>query len=343
MRWGLIARAEDRGLGVMTWELARALYPDRVLVIDPQDARFTMHLDRYKGHDTTLATFWNGELNEALVRSWLDGLDVVYSAETFYDWRVCTWAREAGVATICHGMPEFYRHAQNDWPEPASWWWPTDWLVDRIPAGPVVPVPVPDDAPLLHGDPHEAGPLRIVHVAGHLAHADRNGTRLLFAALRRITEPVHVTVWAQDRLNTPRMPAHVTLELRCGGVADRWEQYRGAHVLVMPRRYGGLCLPVQEALAAGVAVVMTDTPWNRRWPIVPVPLAASQARLQLPVGQVTLSEVDTSQLARLLSRLARDRDEVYGHQLQARLWTERNRWSALAGVYQDQLLHQLTT
>jgi hypothetical protein len=36
------------------------------------------------------------------------------------------------------------------------------------------------------------------------------------------------------------------------------DQYKDGDVLVIPRKYGGLCLPMQEALAHGIPVIMPD-------------------------------------------------------------------------------------
>lgn len=341
MRWGLIARGEDRGLGTLTWELARHYDPDRVLLIDPVDARFPVHAGRYAANPTTTVA-WpdpHRQLPEREVRDWLDGLDVVFSAETFYDWRLVTWAREAGVATVCQGMPEFYRHPQHpDWPQPDLWVWPTQWLrdTDLIPPGPIVPVPAPDTHPLLAARPDETGPLRVVHVAGHHAHADRNGTRSFLGALRRCREPVHATIFSQDRLPRVNMPGNVTVELHERGVADRWAHYDRQHVLVMPRKYGGLCLPVHEAMAAGLAVVMTDTWWNRAtWPaLVEAPVARWQ-NLQLPVGTVPAAIVDEGALARTIDGLARDRGQLAGAQWAALGWAEHRSYPLERVKYQE--------
>jgi glycosyltransferase involved in cell wall biosynthesis len=42
--------------------------------------------------------------------------------------------------------------------------------------------------------------------------------------------------------------------------------YEGFDALIMPRRYGGLCLPMNEALTSGLPVIMSDTSQQRRSP-----------------------------------------------------------------------------
>src|SRR5690349_783963 len=102
--------------------------PDRTLVIDmgPISRGFVQHPERYPAG---LVVEWaGGDLPEDTVRDWIAGLDVVYSCETFYDWRVVDWCRESRVATVLHAMPEFYRPiAVADCPVPDETWLPTPW------------------------------------------------------------------------------------------------------------------------------------------------------------------------------------------------------------------------
>lgn len=171
MKLGVIARADDRGLGVQTWEVVRNMDPDRVLVVrEPgsEQQGFEPHLDRFPG--ATVVTDHVGVLPEGIVRDWLDGLDVVYTAETLYDERFVGWADAMGVATVIHTNPEFHRPSRT---APTRWWSATDWRLGHLPDSlRVVPMPVPLDRWLRHADPVS----RVLHVRGRAATRDRNGT-----------------------------------------------------------------------------------------------------------------------------------------------------------------------
>jgi len=336
MRVGLIARAEDRGLGNLTWEFHRHVQPERTLVVDMGTlARgFQPHLDRYP--DATVAAFDGATLPEQLVREWLDGLDVIYSAETFYDWHLLTWAAEAGVATVLHVMPEFYRHVAEDLPHPTATWAPTPWRWDTLPADTrLVPVPVATDR--FQRTLGYDGPLRVLHVAGHRAAGDRNGTLQLAQALRRVTQPMRVRMLTQDpRLPAMRVARSVQLEVEPGGRGHYWDLYDDADVLALPRRYGGLSLPVQEALAAGLAVVMPDVDPNAWWPTIRVP-ATSRGALNTPGGPVPLYAANPTRLARTLDVLAAEPDVLPAAREAAAAWVAEHSWEALLPVYLDQL------
>ena len=49
-----------------------------------------------------------------------------------------------------------------------------------------------------------------------------------------------------------------------GNKLDQNELYSDFDVMIMPRRYGGLCLPMNEALCSGLPVIMTDISPNNR-------------------------------------------------------------------------------
>jgi glycosyltransferase involved in cell wall biosynthesis len=334
MKLGVIARAEDRGLGIQTWEAVRHLQPDRVLVVDVENPEgFPLHLDRYPGAtvarlQTNGRDWWFGE---TLIREWLDGLDVVFSCETVYDWRLIEWARDQHVSTVVQLNPEFFLHRHVPLPEPTAWWNPSTWRMDQLPAS-VRHVPVPvaldrfaeDDGKLRRGD----GALRLLHVVGRPAMADRNGTELLAKAMRRIGG-VELTVTSQR--------ATVHAQRVVGEVADYWRLYDDQDVLVMPRRYGGLCLPVQEAMAAGLAVVMPACPPNpEMWPIVPVRWQY-RGQIEVPAGSIPLAETDARDLAAVLGRLRSDELALYEAQSAARAWAAAHSWEALLPLYRVEL------
>ena len=322
-------------LGIMTWEFARALQPDRVLVVREPGAEakgFTPHLDRYPG--ASVAPFHGGQLNEAFVREWLAGLDVVYSAETFYDWHMVTWAREAGAATVLHVMPEFWH---PHLPPVTATWIPTPWRAQHIPHARLVPVPVAADRfPL--APPEPADRLRVLHVAGHRAAHDRNGTQQLLQALRLVRQPMTVRMTTQD----PSMPRSrvlgrsVDLDIATGGRGDYWGLYGAQDVLVLPRRYGGLSLPVQEAMAAGLAVVMPDVSPNDWWPTLRV-AALNRGVIETAAGPIPLAAAQPRAIAQALDELAADRHRLIVAQAGSVAWARDHSWDALSGLYRAEL------
>lgn len=329
MRWGLIARSEtDRGLGIQTQAMYENLQPDKTLLVLVPKSGFASHPELYPDAEQVTLRIEHGlgVLDEATVRDWWKDLDVVVTVETFYDWRLVEWAKADGVKTVVHGNPEFWM-ATNA--QPDTWWWPTTWRLEHLPNGPVVPVPVPDHVPITAADP--GGLLRAVHVTGN-AMEDRNGTHIAITAMRRIPKDVQLDIFAQAPVPNQHNMRIRTLK----PVADRWKIYAGQHVLVIPRKYGGLCLPVNEAMAAGLMVMMSDCTPNMSWPIYPL-LSDPGKEVKMQTGIVQMQEVSPNALANALKHCAVHPDIVAAYQERSREWANANRWSTLKGRYYDEL------
>lgn len=331
---GLVARGEDRGLGILTWEFYRHIEPDRTLLVDmgPLARGFDVHHDRYP--DALTVTFDGHRFDdEALVRSWLDELDVLYSAETFYDWRIVQWAREQGVATVLHVMPEFFRHySEPTLIRPDVFWTPTSWRLEMLdPNTVVVPVPVALDRFAVRQ--RREGRV-FLHVAGHRAAGDRAGTTSLLRALRYVSEPMHVVMITQDEnLPITSTKRFVTLERRVRSTCDYWQLYDDGDVFVSPRRYGGLSLPHNEAAGAGLALVLADVPPNREtWPGSYVQAERGDS-FDTQGGPVSIYATDPQRLAAALDELAASPTLVQDLSASSICWAQTHSWEALRGLY----------
>ena len=116
-----------------------------------------------------------------------------------------------------------------------------------------------------------------------------------------------------------------------GYVEDRWDLYDGCSILVMPRRYGGLCLPVLEAMTRGLAVVMTDIEPNRTWPIVPV-AAAAGATVGMTLGPVRVANCD---LHDLIAQIEHTLEHLEQYQQASLTWARENTWTRLGPLYRQ--------
>lgn len=340
VRLGIMARADSRGLAWQTLEMVRHLDPDRVLCVlmdDPDWPEDPSRFDQWETHlvrSNLSANLNQRGLSEPACRAFLDGLDVVMAVETVYDWRFLDWARDMRVRTVIHGNPEFYAHHHHpDWPHPTEWVWPTDWMLDDLPGNHVLPVPVVEhDNVAAH--PFAAADLRILHVAGKHAASDRNGTAEVIDSARWMKGNIHITIITQES-RIPRRPitnGNVTAEVITGGVEDRWELYRNQHMLVLPRKYGGLCLPVLEAMSCGLAVMMTDTPPNGTWPGPRIKRRKGMTQ-RSPFGPIQCWTVDPMDIGQTVSRYAKDRQLLADAMWEARTWAEANTWTRLEPEY----------
>lgn len=268
MKLGLVARADSRGLGNQTWEFHRNLKPDKTIVINCPSAKpLPLHLDRFPG-----ATVINGWPTPADYSRFLDGLDAVYTAETPYHNSLFTIAEQTGVRTALHVNPEFCDKLQRpNTPDPSIYLAPTTWMFEDLPEPKQLqPFPVAVDRfTPVKSDRAE----RFLHVIGRPAIFDRNGTVELLYALESVRSEIAVTMTCQEpgyvesliAEHAIRIPNHVGLHIDSRDVENYWDIYTGHHVLILPRKFGGMSLPMQEACAAGMPVIATDASPNCDW------------------------------------------------------------------------------
>lgn len=259
MKLGVVVRADDRGLAHLTQEFARHMRPERVLLVDVDDPRFPTRLldgDVVQAAQVFVAKFSGGLLDGPIVE-FLKGLTHVYTAETPYAPDFFERARAMGVASVCHVMPEFDRFTgERPTLRPSAVWLPTRWRADLVEHSAIVPIPAPvAPRPRLRTQAH-----KFVHIIGSGARPDRAGTLAVYDAIREGPTDVQWFLCAQDvRRGVPaQLRGCRNVTMQTGSVVDRWSLYDEADVLVAPRRWGGLSLPVLEACASGVPVIMLD-------------------------------------------------------------------------------------
>lgn len=313
---GMIARANNRGLGIQTWEIARHLQPDVTVVIEEQTDKFGWFPERFPGAILSPWAGYMGDLSDEAIDALLE-CDTIFTVETTYDPKLFPLAQANARKTVIYVNPEFYREHEVE--SASEVWVPTTWRIDQIPRAKVVTMPVALDR--FQQEPGDG----FLFVGGHAARADRNGFEIAIRSARRAGVPL--TVISQDPLR--QMDRGVTVS---PSVENYWDLYRGMGVLVMPRKYGGLSLPVQEAMAAGMAVVMGDCSPNSDWPIALVRGVHTQ-RMQTPGGQIIMFVADVAAVADMLEKLS-DPDYRSDWQDMSRQWAQENSWETRLPTWQ---------
>lgn len=351
-RIGLIARADNTGLGTQSWEFHRHLNPAKTLIVDfthtsASGKDLTVHPERFPGN-TTIVT---GPPDTNTLIEFLDGLDSVFTMETPYNFALYTLARQRGIQTVLQANWEMLAYLQDGEHQqhvpdilalPSTWHLAeaTHRFGDRMTVS-HLPVPIPTDRFDDVKMPLTAS--RFLHVAGYPAVADRNGTRDLLAALPHVRAEVTITLTCQrpgylGGLMTANVsPPNVTLVIETTTHNDYWGLYAGHHALILPRRYGGLCLPVNEALGAGMPVLMPDISPNHDWLPPDWLTPARQVDTIYTKIPIDVHLSDPVELAARIDRLATDED-FYGHaRRQARFLADIHSWTSLLPHYQEVL------
>lgn len=341
MRVGLIARADNRGLGQQTWSFYRNMHPAKTMVVNcPSEQPLQNHFDRFPD-----ATIINGYPSGQDVRDFLDGLDAVYTAETSYNQDLWHEARNMGVRTLLHANFEFLDRTDS----PTVWAAPSLWRIDEWPAGTVhLPMPIETDR-----FPHTEKPpvaRNFLHVIGRPTFdrsrdLNRNGTLQLLQALRYIEADITITIRCQQpgyvgaliNDHSIRTPDNITLVIEPGDHPNYWDAYTNQHAAILPRRFGGLCLPAQEAIGAGIPVIMPNIDPNNTWLPHEWLTQAHRDGEFVAKQHITCHTTDPAALAQKITQLANDTSFYSRAAAQARNIRNQMSWETLKPMYEKVL------
>lgn len=336
-RLGLIARADNRGLGIQTWEFAQHMHPDKILVIDVPSVQPLVYRDRF-GSDAVTIQGWPQPENFA---RFLADLDAVYTAETPYNHSLFSIAEQLGVRTVLAVNPEFLDHLDHpNLPKPTVFACPSTWMFDKIPPPKtLLPFPVATE----RFQPNTATTAtNFLHVVGRPAIHDRNGTHAIASALPYIRSEVTITFacqqngYVEQHLDGVDVPSNVTVNILGRDCEWYWDNYRDQHVLILPRRFGGLCLPMQEALAAGMPVIMPDvSPNHDRLPDAWLTPAVRDATFDVRGQPIVVHRTDPHDLAKLIDKFACDRDFYNDAKATALMLAKAISWENLKPRYDE--------
>lgn len=240
MRLGIVVRTDHSGLAYQTQAWIKMLSPDKVLEVE---------------HGEDIPGFVEYE-------KFLKNIDIMLTAETPYVYEAWNWARMGGVKTICQPNWELFDGlVQPNMPHPDLYIMPSYWHLEDFqelfPKTIYLPPPTiaEDFAENRQINLSRKGKRRFVHVVGKPAIYDRNGWGAIMDALPHTKSDFELVVYAQQEitgLRDPRVTYHIFDQ------EDQRDLYKDFDAMIMPRRYGGLCLPMNEALMSALPVIMTD-------------------------------------------------------------------------------------
>lgn len=273
MRIGTIAYATPTGLGHQSREFVRMMNPSKVLLVDlNQYNKINVDYSWYKGSRVCIGI---PSIEDC---EWLtDNVDLIFVCETPLNIHLFEIARRKGVVTIQQPNPEFldyFRHPE--WSKPDLLGMPTTWMWDKVKELGIrmeyLEVPVNRDlVEFRQIDKCKS----FFHIIGRPAVNDRNGTLQFLKAAKRIGDKFDYIIYYQTPTDQRAIeyfePVRQAIEetkkvlpLRIyENTESMKELYEVGDVLVLPRKYGGNCLPMREALSAGIPVLMPDISPNR--------------------------------------------------------------------------------
>lgn len=268
MRCGIVARIDSGGLAWQTFALTRMLQPSKVMLINSHlfnGSDVKQYPERFDGYNTMLI---NGFPTDQQCHIFLDELTHILTCESPYNFELIAEANRRGIKTFVAPNFEFM-----DWlvkpelPLPTMFLAPSSWRLDvmeqKFP-GRVKLLPPPtfpeDFERARKTNLTRGGRRRFLHIIGKPAHGDRNGTMLLMRAMQRSRADFELVVTSQQPLQPLLRDSRITWDHSAPD--EQQALYEGFDALIYPRRYGGLALPLNEALTSALPVIMPDTSPN---------------------------------------------------------------------------------
>lgn len=290
MRIGTIGYRTKTGLGYQVKSYVKHLPVTKVMVVNLNGYNGIPLTDWYPDAVTV-----NGYPREDHLSDFLKDIDVVLLAETPLNYNLYQIARDRGIKTAVVANWEFWDYYLNpQFPKPDLLIMPSVWRLEEAKQWAnengvrCVQIHHPVD--------REEFPFRerhtksFIHIAGNPAVHDRNGTWTTLQAMPDVT-----VITQNDNLAT-----HIKRKYRnarvLSSISEPQAMYEYSDILVFPRRYGGNCLPLNEALSSGMPAIMPDiSPNNHLLPkewLVP----ARQDGHFTPRTKVDLYSVDPNAL-----------------------------------------------
>lgn len=253
---------DKSGLGQgQTLPLTKMLNPNRVMLIDSTMFNRRRQFPQwYDGYQTMIV---DGFPTIAECIRFLNGLTHVIVCETPMNHDLIILAFQRRIRVVFCPNPEFLdMFRRPELPNPWKMVAPTPWLVDRVkarvPDTVVIPPPLfPDDFRTAREANFDRRGLRkFIHVAGVPAVHDRAGTQTVLESLKYTSADFSLVIKSQKPLEYACNDPRVTFD--ASDPDDNAELFTDADAVIHPRRFGGLNLVMNEALMAGLPVIMPD-------------------------------------------------------------------------------------
>lgn len=336
MKIGLLAFTTKTGLGIQTQNFYRHMQPHKTLVVD---------LSKFNNMPTNHAMMPDAMVVKGIpdcaAMDWLsDDVDIIFVCETPLNYCLFEKAKAKGVPTVLQYNYEFLDYLnQPKLAPPTVLAAPTIWHkkdVERLGIAPVLDLPVPSEvSDIVSREINECR--TIIHVAGRQAIHDRNGTKIFLQAALKCGNKFKYKIYVQSvDAETDRMMLDVQKQVDLEIVYDienYVDMYKDGDVLVIPRRYGGLCLPMQEALAAGIPVIMPDVEPNYQRLPKDWLVKADRTRSFMTRTQIDIFEADPNHVAFKMCQFA-DNEFMRWSNKEALDIGKGLKWETLKAYYQ---------
>lgn len=255
----------------------------------------------------------------------LNRCDTIFFIETPFDWKYIVRAREKGVKTVLLAMYECTRYPFPYFPDVVVGGSVLEKETYKDIDVKVITVPVPKALKWRKRTRAKV----FVHNAGHGGLGGRNGTFNLIKAIPMVKSPAKFIIRSQFPITLPYNDPRV--EIRIGDFPYE-ELFKEGDVFIYPDKFGGSCLPLQEAHASGMLVMASDRHPSNKWlpkePLIPI----RGYKKETIINPFDSAIVDPVDIARYIDLWYNQDIEKYS--LIGKNWGKANSWEVLKKEYE---------
>lgn len=256
----------------------------------------------------------------------LDKCDTIFFLETPFDWSYIVKARDRGVKTVMFAMYECTPNPMHYWPDVICGGSIMEKEEYDQPVT-VINVPVPDE--IVWKERKRAK--IFVHNAGHGGLGGRNGTKELIEAIPMVQSEAKFIIRSQFPVKIPYDDPRI--EVRVGDFPYE-SLFSEGDVFIYPDKFGGSCLPLQEAHASGMMVMASNRHPSNTWlptePLIPIQGYKTERIVSHPFQSAIVSPSD---IAKTIDEWF-DKD-ITEYSIRGKKWGEENSWKALGPIYEN--------
>lgn len=251
MRLGILARCDATGLGMHTQDWVNHLPIDKVLVVWGQK-KFQPKIYAHK--EMLVTEHGNPSLKEI---DWLlEGIDVVLTIETPYNWSLISKAREKGVKSVIAPNYEWIPKLVPE--QPDLWLCYNPLTPDYVPFPNKVYLPQPIDIKQFKFKKRKKAKTFLFNNGNGGVHG-RNSVNEFIQAIPFIKSDIKIIINSQVPIQ-PVNDKRVQVNIGDQPLEDIWKE---GDVFIHIRKFGANSLPINEAMAQGMPIIgMNRKPEN---------------------------------------------------------------------------------
>lgn len=307
---GIVCFATEQGLG----RQAKDLFDNGVVseVLVHNHSTYTNH---YEWYPNSVKTF--DEL--------LNKCDTIFFIETPFDWKYIVRAREKGIKTVLIAMYECTRYPFPYFPDVVVGCSVLEAETYKNVPVTVINAPIPN---ALKWRKRSVAKV-FVHNAGHGGLGGRNGTTQLINAIPMVKSDAKFIIRSQFPIKLPYDDPRV--EVRVGDFPYE-TLFEEGDVFIYPDKFGGSCLPLQEAHASGMLVMASNRHPSNTWlpvePLIPIRGYKKETIIN-PFDSAIVEPIDIANCIDFWYN-----KDIKKYSLIGKKWGENNSWDVLKKEYE---------